>query len=113
MAQVQKQNVSYLHSTEECCWKQSKLETESILPKYSNSILTIKSTWVPKLKLKPCVFQIVSELSEYSTLSPTKNHQFGPHQELQFFLVGPKTEDKLVSFQTLTQSIPVWTPAKS
>ena len=55
-----------------------------------------------KAKTKTCSFQIVSE---YSTLSPTKNYQFGPHQELQF-LVGPKAEDKLVSFQTLTQSIP-------
>ena len=26
--------------------------------------------------------------------------------------MGPKAEDKLVSFQTLTQSIPAWTPAK-
>ena len=56
-----------------------------------------------KVETKTCSFQIVSE---YSTLSPTKNYQLGPHQELQF-LVGPKAEDKLVSFQTLTQSIPV------
>ena len=61
-----------------------------------------------KAETRTCSFQIVSE---YSTLSPTKNYQFGPHQELQF-LVGPKAEDKLVSFQTLTQSIPVWTRAK-
>ena len=61
-----------------------------------------------KVETKTSSFQIVSD---YSTLSPTKNYQFGPHQELQF-LVGPKAEDKLVSFQTLTQSIPVWTPAK-
>ena len=40
---------------------------------------------------------------------------FEPHQKSSIwapprttiFLVGPKTEDKLVSFQTLTQSIPV------
>ena len=63
----------------------------------------MKNTWVPKLKLKPVFLK--KNVSEYSTLSPTKNYQFGPHQELQF-LVGPKAEDKLVSFQTLTQSIP-------
>ena len=43
-----------------------------------------------KTETKTCSFQIVSE---YPTLSPTKNYQFGPHQELQF-LVGPKAEDK-------------------
>ena len=55
-----------------------------------------------EVETKTSFFKIVSE---YSTLSPTNNYQFGPHQELQF-LVGPKAEDKLVSFQTLTQSIP-------
>ena len=56
-----------------------------------------------KAETKTCFLKKI--VSEYSTLSPTKNYQFGPHQELQF-LVGPKAEDKLVSFQTLTQSIP-------
>ena len=109
MARVQKQTVLYLHSTEECCWKQSKLETESILPRYSNSILTIKKNMGAKVELKTCSFQIVSE---YSHMSPTENYQFGPHQKLQF-VAGAKAEDKLVSFQILTQSIPVWTPVKS
>ena len=47
-----------------------------------------------KAETKTSSFQIVSGYSK-----------FGPHQELQF-LVGPKAEDKLVSFQALTQSIP-------
>jgi hypothetical protein len=56
-----------------------------------------------KVETKTSSFQIVSD---YSTLSPTKNYQFGPHQKLQF-VAGAKAEDKLVSFQFLTQSIPV------
>ena len=56
-----------------------------------------------KVETKTGSFQI---LSEYSNLSPTKKYQFEPHQKPQF-LVGPKAEAKLFSFQILSQSIPV------
>ena len=67
----------------------------------------MKNTWVPKLKLKPCVFS--------NCVGTVRIFNFEPHQKLSIwapprttiFLVGPKAEDKLVSFQTLTQSIPV------